>query len=543
MGRRGQGMFGKLAMAGMGVLCLCLLSLGDAWAGPVEQRLQQVLQPQLQAAASLRDASADAPQAVARFYEQRQWQPVWDEVRFAALLVQLRALEADGLNPADYGLAELGRYQGVGDDPAKTVERELRATRAYLLALEHLSRGKVNPVALDPDWNFDTPRTDREQGLALAREAVENGRLDEAFQAARPATPQYARMQGALTDLRRLASQGGWPVLPEGKALKPGMQDPRVLLLRQRLQLAGLLGAAAEGSAARYDKTLEAAVQRFQQRYGLDDDGVLGKDTLRELNIPVEQRIAQLRANLERMRWHLRETRGDHVIVDVAGYRIAYMQEGHAVWESRVQVGRNYRKTPIFQSAIAYITLNPRWKVPPTILRKDMLPAIRRHHDYLAKNHLRVFDARGNELAPETINWAHPGAISLVQDAGPEAALGQVAIRFPNPYSVYLHETPHQELFKSSQRAFSSGCIRVENVRELAVLLLNDPQAWNRDALEAAIAEGRTRDVGLPKKIPVLIAYWTADVGEDGQVSFRPDVYGQDAVVVEALDGAWPGPE
>lgn len=519
--------------------CLFLFAWG-LQAAPLDARLEQALKPQLAVEQTLRLSDAAVPQAIVRFYEERQWRAVWDDARYRVLLIQLAELHSDGLNPEDYGLP---RLQALAEDPnpERGLEREMLATRAYLQALIDLYRGKVDPVKLDPHWNFDTRQIDPEQGLKLAREAVEGSQIAEFFQRARPTMPQYNITRAALARYRGIAHEHqDWPQLPAGAALKPGMSDARVPVLRQRLQIAGLLAGSFAESGARaapvYDKTLQAAVQRFQRESYLDADGVVGAGTVRELNISVAERIGQLRANLERMRWFLRKQRERAVIIDLAGYRILYQEGDKVIWKSRVQIGKAVRQTPIFQSAVSHLTLNPTWTVPPTILREDSLPAIRRDRGYLTRNRIKVLDASGKVLSPSAVNWARPGNIMLRQDAGPGNSLGQLVIRFPNDYAIYLHDTPHKSHFSASQRAFSSGCIRVENIKELAVLLLNDGAKWSAAELDKTLADNKTRQVNLINRVPILIAYWTVDIGTDGYVSFKPDVYGQDGLILKALD-------
>ncbi|MEL0027894.1 MAG: L,D-transpeptidase family protein [Perlucidibaca sp.] len=512
------------------MLASCLLAV-TAWAGTVDEILAQRLSGPGEPGPALRLSDDAVPQAVVRFYEARQWHAIWDDARYASLLDQLADLASDGLNPEDYGLSRLRglTHPGTSEQQAS---RELLATRAYLQALLDLYRGRVDPVKLDPHWNFDMREIDPELGLQMAREAVDKNQLAAFFQRARPTMPQYNFLRTALARYRHLAQAGGWPVIPGGAVLKPGMSDVRVPQLRQRLVMAGLLADAGAASDDRYDQALSAAVQRFQRESYLPADGIVGGGTLRELNVPVGQRIGQLRANLERVRWFLRKEREQAVIVDLAGYRLLYMKGDELVWQSRVQIGRAVRQTPIFQSALSHVTLNPTWTVPPTILREDALPAIRRDRGYLARNHIRVLSASGQELSPASVNWANPGNITLRQDAGDGNSLGRMVIRFPNDYAIYLHDTPHKSHFSDSQRAFSSGCIRVENVVELGRLLLG----WSPEQMTEALAEGKTRNVNLPRRVPVLIAYWTVDIGKDGYVSFKPDVYGQDALILQALD-------
>jgi murein L,D-transpeptidase YcbB/YkuD len=503
---------------------------------PTSNFLRQSLQPQLQKSSDLTVKVADVPAAVAQFYAERDWAPIWDNARFTVLIQQIESLEYDGLNPEDYNLTTLKTLQTVDADPKRQAQREELATRSYLLALVHLYHGKVDPVKLDAHWNFDMSEIDPEFGLKLAGEAVEQNKIPDIFQRARPSLPHYDVLKNILVNLRKVEKNGGWPIIPTGSSLKLGMQDSRVPILRKRLQAAGLLPEESNKSLSVYDKATVQAVQRFQKGSYQDADGIVGPGTLSKLNTSIEQRIDQVRANLERMRWFHNEYKNDFVLVDLAGYRIYYMHDGKPIWKSRVQIGKAYRQTPIFKSEINYITLNPTWTVPPTIFKEDSLPAIRRSLSYLSRNHIRVLDSKGKEISPTSVNWSHPGNIMLRQDAGSANSLGQLVIRFPNSYSVYMHDTPHQAMFEANQRAFSSGCIRVERVHELVVLLFNDPQKWNRSALETALSTNKTRNVTLSKKVPVMLAYWTVDIGDDGSVSYKPDVYKRDAILIKALD-------
>lgn len=509
-----------------------------AMAAAADDLMRQRLQPLLNNGTVLPALdTASLPQAVAQFYAGRDWQPLWDEKHLPTLLDQLAGLYTDGLNPEDYSLSLLEKYRRAGNaDSALVAEREIQATRSYLLALMHLYRGKVDPVRLDASWNFEARPLNAAEVLQAAQSAAASNRIGQLFARARPAQQQYNSTRSALARMRGIALAGGWPQIPDGPSLKPGMSDPRVLVLRERLEIAGLLAYSLKEQPDFYDAELEAAVKRFQSEAYLEADGAVGRGTLVALNIPVTQRIAQVRANLERMRWFLHDLKDDFVMVDLAGYRISYLHGNAVKWTSRAQIGKAFRSTPVFKSAINYITLSPGWVVPPTIFKEDALPAIRKGGDYLARNRLSVFDAEGNPLPTESVNWEKPGNITLRQEPGPGAALGDVVIRFPNPFSIYLHDTPHKELFSSTQRATSSGCIRVENIQELAALLLNDPVKWSDSEIRKVIDAKKTRNVTLKSKVPIMLVYWTVDVGDDGYVSFKPDVYERDGAVVTALD-------
>lgn len=489
--------------------------------------------------------AADDPQlatALSAFYQAREFALVWTEPsRQHALLSALADLHDDGLDPHDYRLDALRNAWSVpADKIADPVATDLLATRALFTALAHLLNGKVDPRALEPDWNFQPRPLDLERNLRNASRMIDSGQIAALFDGARPQHPLYAQLRSGLRRLYQVAESGSWPMIAPGETLKPGLSDPRVSMLRQRLQQGGYAIADGDPSSELFDTALEATVRRFQREHYLEVDGAVGKATLAALNVPVQARIAQLRANLERARWLLHEPSREFLLVDIAGYKASFFENGQPTWSTRVQVGKPYRETPSFRSRIDRITFNPTWTVPPTILRKDVLPKVRANPGYLAANHLRALDASGNELDPAQIDWNNPRGVTLRQDAGADAALGRVVIRFDNPYSVYLHDTPHTELFGREQRAFSSGCIRVEQPLELVERLFNDPVQWNRAAIDAAIASRQTRTVSLPQPVTVLLVYWSVDVHRDGRLSFKPDIYRRDARLQALLDQPQP---
>ncbi len=483
-----------------------------------------------------------------RFYEDRKYEPAWDAKHLDALIAAVGGLEDDGLNPADYQLALLRERRSVFDQDAarstaRRAELDLIATRACLLALLHLSLGKVDPAVLDPEWNFEPRAFESKAARRALKEALDQGRIAQMFADARPQHPAYEQLRAQLRALHDIERHGGWPKIGDGAALKRGVKDARVVALRKRLAMAGDVPASKQRGSELFDAQVEAAVKQFQQEQYLDADGKLGPATRAALNLPVRARIAQLRANLERARWLLPRIEGDLVVVDIAGYKVLLYQDGKPVWSSRVQVGRSVRPTPIFAGKITFLTFNPTWTVPETILREDVLPKVRADQGYLAANRIRVVNATGKEIAAESVDWSSPDGpehLWLKQDPGPDNAIGRVRINFPNPYGVYMHETPHTALFEKDQRAFSSGCIRVEDAVGLSERLLNDPDKWNRDALEQVLAQGETREVGLRRAMPVLLLYWTIDLQADGRVTYKPDVYGLDGPLLQALDGHAP---
>jgi murein L,D-transpeptidase YcbB/YkuD len=272
---------------------------------------------------------------------------------------------------------------------------------------------------------------------------------------------------------------------------------------------------------------------------GLESDGAVGAGTIAELNVPVSERIRQLRVNLDRGRVLLHDLPERFVVVNIAGFT-AYLIKGQDIeWSTRVQVGKPYRKTPLFRSEINYLVFNPTWTVPPGIIRSDILPAAKKDPASITRRGLKVLDSAGREVDPASVDWSRFTSgipYTLRQDPGPNNALGRVKLMFPNDYFVYLHDTPSQALFDKADRAFSSGCVRVERALELAERVLDDPAEWNAQSIDAVIRGGKLQNVTLKRRMPVLLAYWTAWVDPEGSVNFRRDLYGQDAQWAAGLD-------
>ncbi|MEX3772419.1 murein L,D-transpeptidase [Pseudomonas sp. MYb118] len=516
----------------------------------VAQAIQASLEPLKTAFPPLLTASrhrrVDVTRLVMDFYTHRAYRAAWtQDSDIDQLIASLNATDTDGLNPADFHIDELVRsranLQVAPATPEQLAAFDLATTHTFITALLQLRRGKVDPSRLDIHWNFDVDGVDPRDDLSPFFAALDSHDVAKAFALAPPQEAVYGGLRQALAQLRDVRDRGGWPKVVVDHSLKPGMDEPAVAQLRARMVAAGFLDPHLI-HGTRYDGAVTAAVKKYQDEQYLGADGMAGANTLAALNVPVEARIDQVRVNMERARWLLYKLQGTFVIVDIAGYKVAMYRDGQPIWRSRVQVGKAARNTPIFQAQISYITFNPTWTVPPTILKEDVLPKIQSNPGYLAANRMRVIDREGNEVDPSTVDWSNPRGLSLRQDAGKDSSLGQVVIRFPNDYAIYLHDTPHRELFARTVRATSSGCIRVENPLQLVELLFNDPVKWDSAGIQKQLANGRTENIRLPVKVPVLLAYWTVDLGGDGRVSFKPDVYGYDAPVLRALNRPSPVP-
>jgi murein L,D-transpeptidase YcbB/YkuD len=454
------------------------------------------------------------------FYERREFQPAWtDPANLDALLRALREIEADGLNPRDYHVAALEALRAADSSAQRDADLDMLATDALVRAAYHLRFGKVDVERIDPNWNF---RRDLEGVLQASPEgaieqAIEQRRVAQALEVLRPAQPIYAMSRAALAAYRRIADQGGWQRLPAGKPIKPGDSDPRLPALRERLRIEGDLEAVPADAGTEYDALTQTAVQRFQDRHGMHPDAVVGGKTLRTLNLPVQSKVDRLRLALERGRLILHDLPERFVVVNVPAYRL-YYSDGLGDWfATNVVVGKMIAQTPIFRAEMTHVVLNPTWTVPPGIIQRDVIPGMRRDPDYLRKHGLKQI---GNQY---------------VQDAGPDNALGRIKLMFPNSHLVYLHDTPRQDLFEAETRLFSSGCIRVQNVFDLAERVIGDP-AWTKAALLQAVETGKTRTINLKPRVAVLLAYWTAAAGADGRTYFYEDVYRRDAAELAALD-------
>ena len=299
----------------------------------------------------------------------------------------------------------------------------------------HLRFGKVDPNALDPNWN-STRELFREDPAATIQAAIDSPSLREFAARAIPRHFLYERFKNALAEYRALEANGGWPSVPAGATLKPGGTDERVPALAARLTVTGELPASAAVDGTSYDYTLSTAVRQFQARHGLAPDGAVGPATLAALNVPVAARIEQLRANLERARWVFYDPEGELLVVNIAGFQLYHLRRGEVVWRTRVQVGRPYRQTPIFRAEMTYLVVNPTWTVPPTIYRNDILPAVRRDPAYLAGRNIDAFDSGGARVDPAAVDWSGRNPpYRLVQRPGPDNALGRIKFMFPNEHA------------------------------------------------------------------------------------------------------------
>ena len=344
-----------------------------------------------------------------------------------------------------------------------------------------------------------------------------------------PETVQHTEQ--AIVQFEGIVAKGGWPEVAKSDRIRLGARHPAVSALRRRLIISGDLDPHA-GVSDVYDSYVDAAVRRFQTRHGLNADGLIREQTSKALNVPAAVRLAQLRTNLVRLRSMSGNLGARYVMCNIPAARIEAIEGGVAVSRHTAVAGKPDRPSPDVNSKIVEINFNPYWTVPVSIVRRDLIPKMQAEPDYLVSNHIRIFDMRGDELQPSQINWYSTEAVNyrFKQDPGDFNSLGSMRINFPSKDGVYMHDTPSKGLFGEDMRFHSSGCVRVQNVRELVNWLLVDTPGWSRQEIDAVIKSGERKDARVAKPVPLYWVYVTAWATPDGVTQFREDIYNRDGL-------------
>ncbi len=344
-----------------------------------------------------------------------------------------------------------------------------------------------------------------------------------------PETVQHTEM--AVARYEQVVANGGWPQVPLNDRLRTGARNPAVPALRQRLKLAGDLDPAAVENDV-YDSYVETAVRRFQVRHGLSADGRPGKLTFDALNVPPDQRLSQLKTNLARLRAFDTKSAQRFVVCNIPAAQLEAIENGTVMSRHIAVVGKPDRPSPDINSRIVEINFNPYWTVPVSIVRKDLIPKMQAEPDYLTKNKIRILDPKNNELPPAQINWFSEEAVNykFKQDPGDLNSLGSIRINFPSPHGVYMHDTPYKNLFGEDVRFHSSGCMRIQNVRDLVSWMLSETSGWSRIEIDEVIKSGERKDAKLKTPVPLHWIYVTAWSTADGVVQFRDDIYNRDGL-------------
>ena len=498
--------------------------------------LQQAVQAGLQNDASmLPDLQA--------LYAARRYAPLWVDAHgpldhTGDVLAVLAEAANEGLEPAAYAVDR----QAVAGDPAALAAYELAVSTAVIRYGRDLSVGRVEPSVLSRDIDIERQPFD---GAALVRATTAAADPADHLASLAPSLPLYDGLRRSLAVHRAIAAAGGWPSVPDGPTLHPDDISDRVPALRARLMATGdYTGDDADDPASLdtlYDAELETAVRAFQERHGLLVDGLVGRGTLGALNTDVDTRIDQIVATMERLRW-LPNPLGDrYIMVNAPDFRLDLVEGGRTVRELRVIIGLPNWQTPLFSSTVRYLEWNPSWTVPISIAVREILPRLRENPGHLEEENLRLYAGWGPdapEVSAHALDWQEIGSgiryFMLRQPPGPANPLGRVKFNMRNDFSVYMHDTSTPRLFARARRAFSHGCVRVDEADWLAEHLLEDNPNWA--AIRERVFEGQsTTRVNLARPMPFHIVYHTAWLDDRGRYHFREDLYGIDRLVTEAL--------
>ncbi len=531
---------------------LFVLSLSFFWVAGFSQSLSvnQIIENKIDAGHGSHSISADgvvlyAQGLIADYYELNDYAPVWQNRKnFKELMANLEDAYNEGLIPEDYHLDRIKRLidetKGNNADPYKLADRDLLMTDGLFIYGKDLILGKVDQSKIRPGWDMPTNELPG-NGDSLLYAALENKDLTGLLNSLKPDNFMYVHLRNGLKHYREIAKNGGWPKIPEGEVLKPGMKDKRVLAIRDYLEITGDLPVRVKSeNDSIYDDGVVKAVKEFQFRHNLNQDGAIGKGTLGAMNVTVEERINDIRVNMERARWVMHHLPDDFLVVNIAGYNVRRVINDSIVYYSRAIVGKQYHESPIFKGKMRYIVLNPTWTLPHSIATKETLPKLQKNPNYLAEKNMIIMDRSGKEINPSTIDFNKLSRNNFPyivrQTAGPHNALGQVKFIFPNEYAVYLHDTPSRGLFANEERAFSHGCIRLDKKWELLIGLMGEPDVWNMKKINEVLVSGKTTRVNLKNPIDIVLLYWTAGADKQDKLYFNKDVYGRDAAVLKELD-------
>lgn len=471
------------------------------------------------------------------FYARRDGKPFWntDALR-KAYLNQLNQTEKDGLRPEDYHLQALKELQETApESPQDHAHLEILLSDSFLNLAHDLFYGKLDPRELHEIWDVERESLQLD---SIANNIENDNQLTALLEDLRPNHPVYQGLVQSLSEIRESLKeeQPVFDQIPTGEAIEPGDTDSRIPAIGARLQQLDFLDTSVDLGSTTYTPELEEAITAFQQSKHMAADGIIGKTTLRELNMTLEDRYKQVLVNLERWRWYPRDLGQHYILINIPQYKLVVVKDGDTIRSHNVVAGTKQRQTPIFSDQLDHIVLNPTWTLPPTIKSEDVLPKAANDPSYFANNNMIVSSAQGETVDPSTVDWSSSAArnYTITQRPGATNPLGRVKIMYPNQYSIYLHDTPAQGLFERSERAASSGCVRVEGALELAQYVVQNQPSGSKEEIDSVLQTGKTTNVSISEPIKVYHFYWTA-WREAGETQFTEDVYSMDQKIAQAL--------
>lgn len=467
-----------------------------------------------------------------QFYTASENKTVWGNLKKRTyVLSQLEKSEELGLDPEDYKAAQLKKFENriskLNDSELATYD--ILLTYNFEKYLNHLYKGKLDPKKLYTDWDLDEKTFDVNNVLI---KAFNKNKLDSVVDNIQPKSETYKQL---LQSLQIINSFPDEDIQAIENVKKITLKDTNNALINIKKKLLFWKDMSGKDSLTdKYDQKTFEAVKKFQARHGLADDGVIGIGTISALNYSKERRKQQIIANLERWRWYPTELAENYFIINIPDYSLHVVENQDTTLVRNIVVGTSTRKTPIITSVLKTVVFNPTWTVPPTILKEDVVPAMKRNRNYLAKKNITIYDTSGNVVEPSAWNENKPNNYRYVQSPGYNNSLGLMKILFPNHHSVYLHDTNHRNYFVRNNRSLSSGCVRVENPLELAEHILNDSIRFSKVKIDTIIASKKTMSFKITKKYALYQWYWTA-WSKKNQLIFRADIYNLDSDLYSKL--------
>ena len=478
------------------------------------------------------------------FYINRNYVPAWFNLDTLgnngySLINYIRLVNRHGLQPNDYHLDLIEKYvekthSCTPMDTLDMMKLDVLLSDAFMLLGSHLYYGKVDPEK--EDWKVQCKEPELRLDLKM-EEALAVNDPAMALDMLAPRYRSYWMMKDELVFFLGLNEQS-WPSIQSDLAIKPGESNQLIPMIREKL--IKLRYRISDSISMTFDVELEKQLKNFQQDWGLNADGVIGKATLEVLNSVPENLINQLKVNMERFRWLPLQVTEKYIIVNIANFQLDMIEGIDTLISMRVIVGKELRKTPVFNDQMSYIVFSPSWTVPPTILQEDVIPELLKGPEYIERKSMKLLRNDGSELAYSDIDWSKISKdhfpYIVRQNPGAGNALGRVKFMFPNDYNVYIHDTPSRGAFARDDRAMSSGCVRVEKPYDLAVLLLSDAPEWSPTLIRDAMKQDKEQTVRLKIPVDVMLIYLTAWTDGNDHIQFRKDVYQRDGMVLAALN-------
>lgn len=467
-------------------------------------------------------------QKITELYKSLEYQKIWNSKRIAELEKLINYSKFEGLNHEQY-LKELKKY---------SAEDELKLTNILIKLAHHAYFGTVSPSKVFERWDF--PKKE-DRVIKTLVTLIREDRLSDLLRELSPKHEGYIQLKEQLIKFLQLEEKDIKEKIQIKGKLQMGNSHDQIPLVKRKLKILGFFEVSDESPF--FDQKLKEAIERFQRRHNLEVDGIIGRGTVKALNMTISERISQIKLNLEKYRW-LPENLGDrYIVVNIPSYELKLIEKNRTVLETPIIVGKNYkedfRPTPLLYSKITQVVINPDWYVPQKIAAKDILPRIKKNPQYPIKEKIKIYQD-GKEIDPLQIDWSQYSEdhfpFKLIQKSGDKNALGRIKFHMPNNFDVYLHDTPDKRLFSKNRRAFSSGCIRVEKAFNLAMLLINNNNLkdWTEEKLKEALKTEKTHYISLKNPIPVYILYFTTTV-KNSELFFFEDLYGYDLIIKNSM--------